>query len=74
MKKLTHWMCRSCKEIKKLGEEIARADAGSICKACQTGTSATTTDAATSAAQQQVTVLRKGFVRRNGTDNRSRDE
>lgn len=69
MKKLTHWLCRRCKELKELGEEIARADAGAICKACQAGsTPATPPEAA--AQEQVVTVHRRGLQRRHGEDRR----
>lgn len=66
--KPTHWKCANCRKMKKLGEEILRADLHSVCLDCQRKRD-TAPGTSTGAAPQVVYVHRR-FPRRHGTDNR----
>jgi hypothetical protein len=66
--KITHWKCANCRKLKKLREEIARADQGAWCNACLQGRD-TTPEAGSTTQEQYVYVHRRGFVRRHSTDN-----
>lgn len=70
--KIQFWKCAICHQVLERKMFPKYIDKNTPCKSCQAGsTSATSPDAA--AQEQQVTVHRRGFVRRHGEDNRDID-
>lgn len=71
--KPTHWKCYRCRKMKKLPEEIERADLRAVCRECKRAGLNGDAPEADAAQEQVVYVHRRGIVRRHGRDNRDID-